>query len=221
VTRQPDFPSGVPLGLLVVLLSAASGCADAFTFLDYQVFAANQTGNLVIVAISLVDAGFPYAVSTSVAALLGFVAGLTLALSVRARLRRSDNPQRLLLWLQAAVLLAAAGAFVAGLAALPMIALIAVSQGIQGVALTRVLDVGVRTVVVTGAILDVARLLSERKRARAVLAAAAPVGYALGAIAGAVAHQRTQVAAILTAVVFLAVSALMVARLAGRPGRLA
>lgn len=212
---------GVRLGVLVVLLAAASGGVDAFTFLEYQVFAANQTGNLVIVALSLIDAGFPDAVSMSTTALIGFVAGVTVALLVRARLRRPDGTRALLLWLQAVVMLVAAGAFVADVPPLPLVAVIALTQGIQGEALTRVLDLGVRTVVVTGAIIDVFRLLAEHKGATAALAAAAPVGYAMGAVTAALAYRWEHVAAIVIAALLVAAAAFLVARLPRRPGLLA
>lgn len=182
---MPDRP-GLPLAVLVIgLLSATSGAVDAFSFLHWEVFVANQTGNLVIMAMSIAGQPFPDALLGSALAFVGFVLGLALAWL----LRDAGIAQRVrLVVAEAAVLLLTAIWWITelpGSRSEAIIAVLALSQGLQAVALVRVSGLGVRTVAITGALTDIAKFLAEGPRSLIWLAAAAPIGYAVAAMTSA------------------------------------
>lgn len=167
----------------VLTLAGASGALDAIGFLVAQVFTGNQTGNLVIMSMTLVGQGPADAVALSVVAFLGFLAGMLLALAVRRGFGSRAGPYRAVLFAEGlAIVAAAVVAATIGPDSGAFIPLLAVAQGIQGIALASVLGVGVRTVVITGSILDVGRQLADRRPHRALLAVVSPVGYAIGAV---------------------------------------
>lgn len=66
-----------------------------------------------------------------------------------------------------------------------VIALLAISQGIQAVVLVRALGVAVQTVAINGPLVSTLNMAAQGQRYRALVAGAAPLGYAFGAGGGA------------------------------------
>lgn len=198
----------VVVAVVLLSLSATSGALDAFAFLNDQVFVANQTGNLVVVALDIAGVGFAGAVGASVVALIGFSFGMVGTLAL-ARWKVADNASRPWLLVIEGVVLAAAVALVAtGGHGYPTVALLAFSQGIQGVVFTRLLGQGFRTVAITGAMVDTARMAAAGSWGKAWLAACPPLGYGIGAVAGALAARGLGAAApVVLAVIFCLVAA--------------
>jgi len=141
-------------------LCIVAGYVDAIGYTSLgHVFAANMTGNTVLIAIAASEGDFAHA-AVYASTLLSFLAGaIVAALSQRA----TGGPTMALL-AAAALLLAAA---YATLAPLPTLALLAVAMGLQGAAITRFGTAAMQTVVVTATIIRlaghiVARVLPAR-----------------------------------------------------------
>jgi uncharacterized membrane protein YoaK (UPF0700 family) len=200
----------------VLMLALTSGALDAVGFLIAQVFTGNQTGNLVIISMSVVGAGFPHAVQLSIIAFLAFAVGVLVALGLRRLWGRRHGERRTLLLAEVAVILLAAVVLRVDPASVTLIPLLGVAQGIQGVAVTSVLGVGVRTVVVTGSILDVGKHFADRQVDKGTISLASPVGYAIGAIVGALVYSASPPVTLLCAAVAGTISATMFRRLATR-----
>ncbi|HET7901933.1 MAG TPA: YoaK family protein [Candidatus Nanopelagicales bacterium] len=198
-----DAPTGLRLAVsITALLAAVSGCVDVVSLVYAEVFVANQTGNLVVVAAaSLSDTDRVWLALT---ALVAFTLGVLLAAVGRRGLRSrfGQRAARETLLVVEVVLVLVAGVLVwhDPLATHPRllvpIALLALAQGIQAVLLTRLLGRGVRTVAVTGPLTDAlvgavesaGTPMAQRDPARRGLlriAVATPAGYALGALLGA------------------------------------
>jgi uncharacterized membrane protein YoaK (UPF0700 family) len=181
--------------VLVMLLSWASGGIDVVAFLRYDVFVANQTGNLIIIAIGVTQNEARDPVLPSVVSLGSFmVAVLVTALARRFLVARGSTDQQVrhqALMIEAGLLVLAAVLILfrvddQGDVRFGVIALLAFSQGIQAVVLVRVLGVAVQTVAINGPLVSTLNLAAQGQRWRALVAGSAPVGYALGAGVGAV-----------------------------------
>jgi len=228
-------PSGLRLAVpLTALLAGVSGCVDVASLVYAQVFVANQTGNLVVVAAASLSDG--NRVVLALTALVAFTVGVLLAAVGRRGLRNrvGTRAAREVLLALEVVLLLAAGVLLwrDPVATHPRllipIGLLALAQGIQAVLLTRLLGRGVRTVAVTGpltdalvgAVEDAGTPRAQRDPARRGIlriAIATPLGYALGALVGAIAvHTGLHISILVAAV--MAVAAAVIARRAEKLG---
>lgn len=177
---------------VVFLLSATSGIVDAVAFLRYHVFVANQTGNLVLVALSFVDSNLASSRMPSLVGLAAFTAGVFLTVWVRnlatARGVQAHRIRQLLLALEALLILGPAVLAAVGLDMqfeLLSIALLSVSQAIQGVIITRFVGIAVQTVVINNAIIAAAEEAGQHQFRAAGISASTIAGYASGAALGA------------------------------------
>ncbi|MFG3530956.1 YoaK family protein [Streptomyces sp. NPDC047917] len=119
----------------LLLLSAASGAADAFVFICVgQVFAGVMTGNLVLLGASAAGAGEQGVALRVITALVAYAVGVGCGARMSERLRWS-LPVMLLVevvLLAAAAVLWALGLIASGGDRLGLLALIAVAMGVQG-----------------------------------------------------------------------------------------
>ena len=213
--------------VLIATLAAVSGAVDVVSLVYAEVFVANQTGNLVVVAAASLSS--PDRVALALIALAGFTVGVVCAALIRRAMsprwsltvvRETQLAVEVLLVVAAAVLLALTPSD-QGLRLLAPIGLMALAQGIQAVLLTRLLGRGVRTVAVTGPLTDAIVQGVEswgrpsapggNRRRLVLLAVATPAGYAAGAALGAVAV-RSGAHIGLVAAVLLSLVAAVVAR---------
>ena len=213
VSAHPRWSLALAAIALVSLLSAASGAVDAVAYLRYDVFVANQTGNLVIIALGITEADQRSALLPSLVSFSTFLIMLILVLLIRRRWNANDwDLRRGLLIIEAVMLALAASLIFIGVDErfkFLVIALLAASQALQAVALTRALGVAVATVSINGPLLTGADLASRRQWSRAIVAMSAPIAYALGAALGAILLLLASGAALLAASV-LGISAVMV-----------
>ena len=179
---------------LVFLLAAASGGIDVVAFLRYDVFVANQTGNLIIISLGITQGGQSDPVLPSVVSLTAFMLAVLGTARIRRRLVDRGVPEQRVrhhaLIAEAILLVFAAVLIVFGLdrdgeVRYGVIALLAASQGIQAVVLVRVLGVAVQTVAINGPLVSTLNLAAQGRLWRAIVAGAAPIGYAVGAGGGA------------------------------------
>ena len=143
--------------LIVLLLSVAGGSVDAVIIMGFHVLTAAQTGNTILLAVSLAQGRFMDGLYSAIS-VLGYVVGAAIGQSVIDR--RSDSVSRrarfdwaLLLELIALSMLLGSWRFAghnpaAGMAAV-LIGLAAVAMGIQSADALR-LHVGPKTTYVTG-----------------------------------------------------------------------
>ncbi|HEX9466313.1 MAG TPA: YoaK family protein [Alphaproteobacteria bacterium] len=139
----------LPAPACAVLLCLIAGYVDAIGYLDYEhVFAANMTGNTVLLAISLAEQEWwriaPYGLT-----LASFLAGALMAEAVKRHGLRPAIP----LLASGVPLVILVMADVRGNSAL---VLLAFGMGLQGGSVSRFADVNVQTVVITGTILRLA-----------------------------------------------------------------
>lgn len=205
-----------PAFLAIFLLSATSGIVDAASFVRYHVFVANQTGNLVIVALSFADKALETARIPSMVGICTFVIGVFAAVGVKGLLTRrgmSDLAYReMLLIIEVIVIAVTAIALIrVPEAELACIGLLSVSQAVQGVAFTRIAGVNVQTVVINASVVQSAEAVAQRNYRLAVVFAATPIGYLLGAGLGA-ALLRLPVGTALAAACLTALTATLVVR---------
>ncbi len=213
--------------VLIATLAAVSGAVDVVSLVYAEVFVANQTGNLVVVAAASLSSGDR--VALAVTALVCFTVGVVGAALIRRAMRprfsltvvrETQLAVEVVLVVAAAVLLAVTPSD-RGLRLLAPIGLLALAQGIQAVLLTRLLGRGVRTVAVTGPLTDAIvqgvdswgrpSTPDGNRRRLVLLAVATPAGYAAGAALGALAV-RSGAHVGLIAAVLLSVVAAIVAR---------
>lgn len=180
--------------LMVFMLAAASGGIDVVAFLRYDVFVANQTGNLVIISLGVTQEGQKDPVLPSLVSLIAFMAAVFGTAAMRRWLTGrgwTDQKVRHRALMVEAVLLAVAAILIIIRAdshldvRYGVIGLLAFSQGIQAVVLVRALGVAVQTVAINGPLVATLNMAAQGQRYRAMVAGAAPVGYAIGAGAGA------------------------------------
>ncbi len=189
VSTRPDRSLALAAIALVSLLSAASGAVDAVAYLRYDVFVANQTGNLVIIALGITETGQRSALLPSLVSFGTFLAVIIFLLFIRRRWPNNDwRMRRRSLLIEAVMFTCAAFLIWFGVDkefTLLVIALLAASQGIQAVTLTRALGVAVQTVAINGPLVTGANLAARGQWWRSAVAMSAPVAYALGAALGA------------------------------------
>lgn len=180
--------------LLVFLLAAASGGIDVVAFLRYDVFVANQTGNLVIISLGITQDSQKDPVLPSLISLAAFMLAVFGTALMRRWLVGKGRPDQWVrhraLIVEAALLTIAAVLIIVRADSntevrYGVIALLAISQGIQAVVLVRALGVAVQTVAINGPLVATLNLAAQGKRYRALVAGAAPIGYAIGAGGGA------------------------------------
>ena len=178
------------VAIVLLGLSATSGSLDAFAFIQDQVFVANQTGNLVVVALDVAGVGFAGAVGASLVALGGFILGTVSSIALRRSRVGGIRSRHILLLVEPLILLVTIGLVALGVRGYWLIAVLAVSQGVQGVIFTRLIGQGFRTVAITGSMVDVARMGSVGAWGKASLAACPPIGYGIGTVSGALVDQH-------------------------------
>lgn len=173
----------------VALLCAVAGFVDAFGYLQFgHVFAANMTGNSVLLSIAAAEGDW-HRVGLYAATLAAFVAGAFVAGLMKHAARR---PYIAILIAAACLLLVH---FFAESTAIGLM-LLGAAMGLQGAALSRFGTVTLTTVVITGVILRltdglIARLWAKPGTGQAAaaneetsFAAVAWLSYALGGAAG-------------------------------------
>jgi uncharacterized membrane protein YoaK (UPF0700 family) len=186
----------VPMRLLVsgalwriVLLCSVAGFVDAFGYLQFDhVFAANMTGNSVLLSIAAAEGDW-HRVGLYAATLAAFVAGALVAGLLKHALQRPHI----------AILIAAGLLVLVHLVAIDVasgLVLLGAAMGLQGAALSRFGTVTLTTVVITGVILRladglIARLWARRRSGEAAaaneetsFAAVAWLSYTVGGAAG-------------------------------------
>jgi uncharacterized membrane protein YoaK (UPF0700 family) len=230
-----DLPRPGSFRLAVALtatLAAVSGVVDVVSLIYAEVFVANQTGNLVVVAAASLSSADRVALALT--ALVLFTVGVVLAAVARRGLlpRMSLTAVRETQLAVEIVLIVGAGAILYaspsdhGLYLLAPIGLLALAQGIQAVMITRVLGRGVRTVAVTGPLTDAVvggveawgrpKPAGGPRRRLLLLAVATPAGYAVGAALGAVAVRAGAHVGLVAAVALAVVAAVMARGVEGR-----
>jgi uncharacterized membrane protein YoaK (UPF0700 family) len=202
---------------IVVLLSATSGIVDAVAFARFGVFVANQTGNLVIVALSLAKEQPTETQIASVLALVTFTIGIFAAVLVRRELLKRMKQARvrvILLGTEAALIaLTGLGVAIWGNERFAYIAVVmlSLSQAIQATVVTRIIGLAVQTVVINTALVQSAEAWAVGRRRAAAIAFGTPIGYLIGAFTGALLLRFPPPTALLSALV-TAAAALAIAR---------
>jgi uncharacterized membrane protein YoaK (UPF0700 family) len=149
-----------PLELVLVVVTFVTGMVDAVTYLGFgHVFAANMTGNVIVLGFALVGAG-EISATASVVSLGAFMAGA----AVSARLSGALHPTRhrwllTMLTLETGLLTAAAGLALKQSAAtsdLVIVGLLAVAMGMRTVTVRRVGISDVSTTVLTSTLAGLA-----------------------------------------------------------------
>jgi uncharacterized membrane protein YoaK (UPF0700 family) len=149
-----------PLELVLVVVTFVTGMVDAVTYLGFgHVFAANMTGNVIVLGFALVGAG-EISATASVVSLGAFMAGA----AVSARLSGALHPTRhrwllTMLTLETGLLTAAAGLALKQSAAtsdLVIVGLLAVAMGMRTVTVRRVGISDVSTTVLTSTLAGIA-----------------------------------------------------------------
>jgi uncharacterized membrane protein YoaK (UPF0700 family) len=142
-------------GVAAATLCAAAGMADAIGYVNSDVFAANMTGNTVLVGLSLAEGQWQLALeraSTVLAFMGGAIIGRSLLLGQRGRVL-------LPFLLEVALILGSAVSDARGVAS---VALIALAMGVQSTAMARFRGVAVSTVVVTSSIARLCEAFVDR-----------------------------------------------------------
>lgn len=138
-----------------LLLCLACGIVDAVGFLQHGIFAANMTGNTVLLGISLAQMQWVHALERALP-LLAFFVGAMLA---RLLLNRTGKRSWIPLLLEAALIAVA-------LVLLPdsklSLAVIAFAMGVQSTAVTQFAGVTLSTVVITSTMARIAEAVCDR-----------------------------------------------------------
>lgn len=202
---------------IVLLLSATSGIVDAVAYQRFGVFVANQTGNLVIVAIDIMEQQATASTGLSLVALVSFIIGVYAAMWLRVVLLRHGSPARtrvLLLSLESALIaIVAICVFIAGETATAYVAvmLLSLSQAVQAVVIMRIVGIAIQTVVINTALVQSATWWFDGRRRASLVAFSTPVGYFLGAAIGAYLTRLPPPTALTSALV-TTVASMLVAR---------
>jgi len=192
---------------IVMLLSATSGIVDAVAFSRFGVFVANQTGNLVIVSLSLAREQPVQTQIASVLALVTFTVGVFIAVLIRrALLRRLSQARTRVVMLSAEAALIAltgVGVVIWGTERFAYVAVVmlSLSQAIQAAVVTRIIGLAVQTVVINTALVQSAEAWALGRRRAAAIAFGTPIGYLIGAFAGALLLRFPPPTALLSALV--------------------
>jgi uncharacterized membrane protein YoaK (UPF0700 family) len=213
---QPDPPTGPgddvdrryagPLFAIIVLLAATSGIVDAIAFARFGVFVANQTGNLVIVTLSLTGEQKASTLAACAIALLAFTVGVFIAVFVRRQVRgRVDVPRARMVTLvieSTLIVLTSLGVLIWGdvTFAYAAILLLSLSQAFQAVVVTRIVGMVIQTVVINTSLVQSAEAWSIGRRRASAIAFGTPIGYLLGAFVAALLLKSSAHAALFAAV---------------------
>lgn len=196
------------------LLSAACGMADAVGYAGTGIFAANMTGNTVLVGLALAGQDWALAAERAIT-LATFFAGAILGRHLAAR--DSVRP-----W----VPLSTEAALI-GVAALPYpgamlsIWIIALAMGVQATAFTRFRGIAVSTIVITGTIAHLAENAQDRmagatvasdRRTRSGLLAMIWISYGVGAVLAGILLQAVRFPLVVPAAMLLLLTALSLRR---------
>jgi uncharacterized membrane protein YoaK (UPF0700 family) len=206
-TDDVDRENARPLFAIILLLAATSGIVDALAFSRFGVFVANQTGNLVIVTLSLTGEDREAALMASAIALAAFTVGVFLAIVIRRWMRQRVSAPRArvatLVIESTFIVLASVGALVWGDARFVYAAvlLLSLSQAFQATVVTRIVGVAIQTVVINTSIVQSAEAWSAGRRRVGAIAFGTPIGYLLGAAIAALLLRLSAPAALLAAVV--------------------
>lgn len=194
------------------LLCAIAGCVDALGYLALDgIFAANMTGNSVLLAIAASHRAWPTMIA-QLATLLAFFTGAACGSLLR---RCFAQPGAAFL---IAALLVAIVPWVIGASHLAAICLLAIAMGLQAASMNRFGGVGLQTVVVTSTIVQFSGELLARiwpgapaERAHApsslLLHGVAWTAYGLGAVIGALALDHLESAFLVPACLLALVGA--------------
>ena len=196
---QPDPEPGAdverslvgPLFAIVVLLAATSGIVDAIAFARFGVFVANQTGNLVIITLSLTGEQKASTLAACGIALIAFTVGVFIAILIRKALRRRMGiPRARVITLvieSGLIILTSVGVLVWGDVefAYAAVLLLSLSQAFQAAVVTRIVGMAIQTVVINTSIVQSAEAWSIGRRRAAAIAFGTPIGYLLGAFVAA------------------------------------
>ena len=180
-----------PLFAIILLLAATSGIVDAIAFARFGVFVANQTGNLVIVTLSLTGEQKASTLVACAVALLSFTVGVFIAVFVRRAVRaRVGVPRTRMATLvieSALIALTSVGVLVWGDVefAYAAIVLLSVSQAFQAAVVTRIVGMAIQTVVINTSLVQSAEAWSLGRRRAGAIAFGTPIGYLLGAFVAA------------------------------------
>ena len=193
------------------VLCGVAGYVDAFGYIALgHVFAANMTGNTVLLAIAAVRGELPLA-TNYILTLAAFLIGAVLAATVK----RAHGKAYLPLVLAAAAIVAIPATPVDRMAPL---ALLAVAMGLQGASLSVFGAISLHTVVVTGTLVRLAESVVDHLwrpagrdsapsgRAGLPLYATGWISYAIGAALGAAAIDEMSFPLVVPAVALLAVA---------------
>ena len=180
-----------PLFTIVVLLAATSGIVDAIAFARFGVFVANQTGNLVIITLSLTGEQKASTLAACGIALISFTVGVFVAILIRKALRkRMGIPRARVLTLvieSGLIIMASVGVLIWGDVdfAYAAVLLLSLSQAFQAAVITRIVGMAIQTVVINTSLVQSAEAWSMGKRRAAAIAFGTPIGYLLGAFVAA------------------------------------
>jgi len=152
---DPRLAALVPAPARAALLCLIAGYVDAIGYIDYaHVFAANMTGNTVLLWISVAQ-GEWLRVFTYALTLAAFLTGGLLAEGAK----RAGATPRLPLLISGVPLMVM---YLAGLEEDWALAALAFGMGLQGAAVSRFADINVQTVIVTSTLLKLAEALIHR-----------------------------------------------------------
>ena len=180
-----------PLFAIVVLLAATSGIVDAIAFARFGVFVANQTGNLVIITLSLTGEQRASTLTACGIALIAFTVGVFIAILIRKALRRRMGiPRARVITLvieSGLIILTSVGVLVWGDVefAYAAVLLLSLSQAFQAAVVTRIVGMAIQTVVINTSLVQSAEAWSMGRRRAAAIAFGTPIGYLLGAFVAA------------------------------------
>lgn len=181
----------MPLFAIVVLLAATSGIVDAIAFARFGVFVANQTGNLVIITLSLTGEQRASTLTACGIALVAFTVGVFIAILIRKAMRKKLGLPRArvitLIIESGLIVVTSIGVLVWGDVefAYTAVLLLSLSQAFQAVVVTRIVGMAIQTVVINTSIVQSAEAWSMGRRRASAIAFGTPIGYLLGAFVAA------------------------------------
>lgn len=181
----------MPLFAIVVLLAATSGIVDAIAFARFGVFVANQTGNLVIITLSLTGEQRASTLTACGIALVAFTVGVFIAILIRKAMRKKLGLPRArvitLIIESGLIVVTSIGVLVWGDIefAYTAVLLLSLSQAFQAVVVTRIVGMAIQTVVINTSIVQSAEAWSMGRRRASAIAFGTPIGYLLGAFVAA------------------------------------
>ena len=211
-----------PIFAIVVLLAATSGIVDAIAFTRFGVFVANQTGNLVIITLSLTGEQKASTLTACGIALISFTVGVFAAILLRRALRRRMGITRAraitLVIESGLIVLTSIGVLVWGDVefAYAAVLLLSLSQAFQAAVVTRIVGMAIQTVVINTSLVQSAEALSMGRRRAAAIAFGTPIGYLLGAFVAALLLKSSAHAALFAGVATAGAATLIAYRIQAR-----